>query len=319
MNTSVANAYEEEIDLIDLFWSVFEKWKLIVVFSIIGAVLVGGLMTVKDQKAYQDKLAPYVDTTVSDEKKIEQLYEITSSEREMVELLSTTTNGNKVTMSMLNDLVTAEKSLTANQKKYYNAIIEEAGSVEKAREKAFADAIGEPAPGLSLKFILVGFVLGAFGICAVVGMKYIFSNRLVNGEEMQNRFGGVLFGSLTKKSLRNRKKAIGSMEEQLLRIATRVELYCKQNDLTKIALIGSSFERLDQSLMDKLAEPLRKSDIDVIKLGNIYQNADALNEAVKIGKAVVLEGAGVSVRKEIEEVIMTANQFEVDLLGSIVF
>ena len=109
------------------------------------------------------------------------------------------------------------------------------------------------------------------------------------------------------------------MEEQLLRIATRVELYCKQNDLTKIALIGSSFERLDQSLMDKLAELLRKSDIDVIKLGNIYQNADALNEAVKIGKAVVLEGAGVSVRKEIEEVITAANQFKVDLPGSIVF
>ena len=108
------------------------------------------------------------------------------------------------------------------------------------------------------------------------------------------------------------------MEEQLLRIATRVELYCKQNDLTKIALIGSSFERLDQSLMDQLSELLHKSDIDVIKLGNIYQNADVLNEAVKIGKAVVLEGAGVSVRKEIEEVIMTANQFKVDLPGSIV-
>lgn len=317
MNTCATNAYEEEIDLIDLFWSVFEKWKLIVVFSIIGAVLVGGLMTVKNQKAYQDKLAPYVDTTVSDEKKIEQLYEITSSEREMVELLSTTANGNKVSMSMLNDQLTAEKSLTANQKKYYNAILE-VGSVEKAREKALADVISEPAPGLSLKFILVGFVLGAFGVCAVVGLKYIFSNRLVNGEEMQNRFGGVLFGSLTKKSLRNRKNTIGTMEVQLLRIATRLELYCKQNDITKIALIGSSFERLDQILMDKLTELLCKSDIDVIKLGNIYQNADALNEAVKIGKAVVLEGAGVSVRKEIDEVIMTANQFKVDLPGSIV-
>ena len=318
MNTCGTNVYEEEIDLIDLFWNLLEKWKLMVVFAVIGAVLVGGLMTVKNQKAYQDKLAPYVDTTVSDEKKIEQLYEITSSEREMVELLSTTTNGNKVTMSMLNDQLTAEKSLTANQKKYYNAILE-AGFVEKAREKALADVISEPAPGLSLKFILVGFVLGAFGVCAVVGLKYIFSNRLVNGEEMQNRFGGILFGSLTKKSLRNRKKAIGSMEEQLLRIATRVELYCKQNDLTKIALIGSSFDQLNQNHLDKLTELLSKSDIEAIRLGNIDQNADALNEAAKIGKAVVVEGIGISVRREIEKVIMAANQFKVDLPGSIVF
>ena len=317
MNTCATNVYEEEIDLIDLFWNLLEKWKLMVVFAVIGAVLVGGLMTVKDHKAYQDKLAPYVDTTVSDEKKIEQLYEITSTEREMVELLSTTTNRNKVTMSMLNDQLTVEKSLTANQKKYYNAIIEEAGSVEKAREKALADVISEPAPGLSLKFILVGFVLGAFGVCAVVGLKYIFSNRLVNGEEMQNRFGGILFGSLTKKSLRNRKKAIGSMEEQLSHIATRLELYCKQNDITKIALIGSSFDQLNQNHLDKLTELLSKSDIEAIRLGNIDQNADALNAAAKIGKAVVVEGIGISVRREIEKVIMAANQFKVDLPGCI--
>ena len=73
MNTCGTNVYEEEIDLIDLFWNLLEKWKLMVVFAVIGAVLVGGLMTVKDHKAYQDRLAPYVDTTVSDEKKIEEL------------------------------------------------------------------------------------------------------------------------------------------------------------------------------------------------------------------------------------------------------
>ena len=39
MNTCGTNVYEEEIDLIDLFWNLLEKWKLMVVFAVIGAVL----------------------------------------------------------------------------------------------------------------------------------------------------------------------------------------------------------------------------------------------------------------------------------------
>ncbi len=52
MNNTVTTSREsKEINLIDLFWYIFSKWKTLLVWAVIGMVLVGGYKTVSDMRS----------------------------------------------------------------------------------------------------------------------------------------------------------------------------------------------------------------------------------------------------------------------------
>lgn len=320
MNNYKPNEYEQEIDLIDLFWKLLEKWKMIIALALVGAVLVGARTYVKDAANVNKKMAQLISTETSLDEKVQTLCELTVSERQYAELVvkkakdCTSKKYDTEDLSQLNNMV---KALSTQQKSYYNTLFE-ADDIESAKQEIVNQAIQDLKVQLSAKNILLGFVLGAFVGCAFIGMKYIFSNRLLNADEMKNRFGGILFGSMEVKNRSNRKKDIGTPEEQLENIVTRVELYCKQNNISKLALISSAINAMNQEYVNSIIEKVNAAGVELINLGNVHENADKLRECIALGKAIVMEGVGTSKYQEIENLIVTANEYKIDLLGSIV-
>ena len=152
-----------------------------------------------------------------------------------------------------NNVIGKEEALSEAQETYYE-LIKDSASVNEAKKTLVEKAVAEKKSQISIKYLLMGLFGGLVVSCGFWGLRYIFSNRLLDAEEMQNRFGGILFGFLEQKSLRNRKKLIAPKDQQLEAIAARIELYCKQNGIEKIGLIGSSTELLHGEEVKKIKE-----------------------------------------------------------------
>lgn len=315
MNNYKPNEYEQEIDLIDLFWKLLEKWKMIIALAIILAILLGVGTYTKDSMKNQTELNALASSSV--DTNVEHLCGITASERRFTEILVGKAKEGLEDVEEMSNINTMIKALSTNQKDYYNILFEN-GDIEVAKQEIVSNAIANTKANLSAKYVLLGFVLGGFIGCAIVGVKYIFSNRLLNTDEMKNRFGGMIFGALVVKNMSNRKKTIPTTEEQLENIATRIELYCKQNEITKVALLSSDISAMNDEYVKTITDKVIASGVEVVNLGNIHEKSDALRSCIEIGKAIVLEGVGISKYKEIENLIVTANEYKVDLLGSVV-
>ena len=215
------------------------------------------------------------------------------------------------------DVIGKEEALSEAQETYYE-LIKDSNSVDKEKKTLVEKAVAEKRSQISIKYLLMGLFGGLVVSCGFWGLRYIFSNRLLDAEEMQNRFGGILFGFLEQKSLRNHKREIVPKDQQLEAIAVRIELYCKQKGIEKIGLIGSSTELLHGEEVKKIKDFLSALGVDVQVIGNVYLDVEALKKGIDVGKAIVVEGTGVSIYGEMENLIQKSIEYNIELLGSVV-
>lgn len=215
------------------------------------------------------------------------------------------------------DVIGKEEALSEAQETYYE-LIKDSNSVDKEKKTLVEKAVAEKRSQISIKYLIMGLFGGLVVSCGFWGLRYIFSNRLLDAEEMQNRFGGILFGFLEQKSLRNHKREIVPKDQQLEAIAVRIELYCKQKGIEKIGLIGSSTELLHGEEVKKIKDFLSALGVDVQVIGNVYLDVEALKKGIDVGKAIVVEGTGVSIYGEMENLIQKSIEYNIELLGSVV-
>lgn len=200
-------------------------------------------------------------------------------------------------------------------------------------EKMSGESEEEEVPSFSIKYLILGAIMGGFLVCLWIVCKMIFSVKLQNPEEIRNLYGARLFGEITvhgrKKrflstiddkimALKNRKKKKMTADQQIKVLSANIALSCKQQGIDCIYLTGSEYEEMDKTILDKLKKELSMQHIKVKDGGSISYDADSLQSGIEIGHIVFVEQTGQSIYDEIYNEINLVKEQHRDILGFVV-
>lgn len=184
----------------------------------------------------------------------------------------------------------------------------------------------------SLKYLLLGFIIGSFLACFVVALMYIFDARLRNEKELQEFYGLRIFGILdrtpsSKKlfsfvdrcldSLSGRKR--GVLEEELEIAMTNLMVTCKKSGLDKLFFTTElHLDESEQKLVNQIVARMKKEGFEVVFEVNMMQNTMALMQMSKIGKVVLVEKAKQTKYHELEHELILCKEQDADVIGVVV-
>lgn len=204
--------------------------------------------------------------------------------------------------------------------------------VEEGEEDTEVQEVVPVHPSFSVKYMILGFIVGIFLACVWIVLEVLFSSRIQETEEITMLYGVRSLGELTveeqKKKifgmidafilkLKKRNQKQMTREQQMRIICSNLEIGCKKEGLDKIYLTGSEIEKVDQSWLSDLKTAMSSVGITVCSGENVVYDARSLKEMAKIGHVVLVEQAGVSLYKEVEKEIKMAKDNGVEIMGSI--
>ncbi len=234
-------AYEEEteIDLKDLIVCILRKWKSIVLWMIVFALVLGAYKLIVGPKDSSAQLTEEQQTTISnDESAIEsakvniesrqplideyndrlgmyqemladyedELQEADADDR--VQILSNIADLNDIIMSVQQSRSNVQQEINNNNSAITTAQ-EEIDSIQQTVEEEQPSRTKE-----TIKFAIIGAILGAFLVCAYVAIRYIFANRLRTNDELK-MLGIRVLGSLYDPRAARKKGANGLIDRTL--------------------------------------------------------------------------------------------------------
>ncbi len=234
---------------------------------------------------------------------------------------------------ILNDIATMKKTLSDEKEKlsdverqYYNLLASE----EDVEEEAVPETT--LAPGISVKYVLLGAVMAAFLYAFVLFMIYIFTAKIRSTDNLQELYNipqlGMipadknhkkLFGFVDRwiLSLRNHNKRQFTSEEALELASVAIKMSAGKEALNEICLMGCGLKERSLDVCEKMKVQLEKENIQVHILSNVLYDAQAMGELEKMKGAVLVEGAGSTLYQEIVEELKILNRQEIRVLGGI--
>lgn len=224
-------------------------------------------------------------------------------------LASTKTNADK-----------ALKELTATQKTYYD-MAKEGSNLQDA-------VITSGGASFSKKYPALGFILGAFIVCAWIACKAIFSSKLQNKDELESYYHLRMLGSFESQrkyrgldklfyNLRHCREKKLSKEERLEIISSNIALLCNKNQLKEVSITGTCILEANRPLFEAVAESLKNKGIEASVEESIIYNTLALRNVAATGVAVIMEQVDVSSYKEIANELSTFKSNDITLLGCV--
>ena len=172
----------------------------------------------------------------------------------------------------------------------------------------------EEEPGFSIKFVILGALVGIFLACAWIACKMLFAVKLQNSGEIRSMFGIRLFGEIAISSekkrflsvidkwilaIKNRRKKSMSMEKQMKVVAANVALSCRQQGIECIYMTGSEYEKIDTEVLGKIKKELISQGVKVKEGENMFYDAVSLQNGIEVGNILFVEQKGLSIYDEI--------------------
>ena len=240
------------------------------------------------------------------------------------------------------DLANAQKAVTDLIKSYQDQITTMTSAMTEEQLKAVdsevadesdskteaEDAVVATTPVFSKKYVILGFVMGIFLAALYLVCVAVLSNKLQEAEELvrfyklrqfgiltQNKGSKGLTGFLLRIKYRNQKMLSADASVQLA--ISNIELYCKNEGITKVFLTGSEIERVDKTTITKIVEGLGAKGIQTVYGENICYDAAAMREASEAGHVVLVEITDVSIYQEIEKELRMLKDWNVDVAGCV--
>jgi hypothetical protein len=195
-------------------------------------------------------------------------------------------------------------------------------------DKEESAAVQVAAPALSKKYVVLGFVMGVFLAALYLVCIAVLSNKLQAAEELVRYYKMRQFGIITREQrtkgitgfllrIKYRNQKMLSPEASLQMASSNIELYCKNEGITKLFLTGSEIERMKKEWITKLTEYLKASGIQVVYGENICYDSAAMREASEAGHVVLVEITDASIYQEIEKELRMLKDWNVDVIGCV--
>ena len=226
-----------------------------------------------------------------------------------------------------------EAGFNENEKQYIKAYLSEKKKSGQDVENIQVESIVKTAPCVSKKMIVVGFVIGVILVCVWTMLKYIFTGKLRSSDDLIEYYQLQLFGIQTNKynggmpkgidkliyniECRNRKKL--DIEEQKKVIISSISLRCQQSNIQEVIITGTDIENIDIGYLDEIKSGLTENGITVTIEDNIYYYPEALQNAAKVKNIIIIETVDSSIEKEIENILLKAKEYSINVMGAVVF
>lgn len=227
-----------------------------------------------------------------------------------------------------NQLNTLKNNMTETQLEVLGVSVADEDAEENEGSAASANLAEPVKPGFSIKYLILGFLVGAFLAVLWVCAKVIFSSTLQSSEELSDLYGVRLLGCIRKEEkvskidefllkLKNRKRKKLSKEAAENILISNLELACRAENIQKIFLTGTEIEHVEKAWITAFTEKMQNVGIEVVYGENVCYSAAALRDAVEIGTAVLLEQSNQSIYDEISKEMKMLKEQNVRILGGI--
>lgn len=236
------------------------------------------------------------------------------------ELLDKKSNISSTLSSLKTQLNNLKSDMTGDQLKIFDVEAE----LEEEKE----------AQGFSVRYFVLGGLIGLFLACAWIAYKIIFASKLQSAEEIRSLYGIRLLGEVEEPDgkkkrflsvldnlflrMKNKGKKKIPAQQQIKVLSASIILSCKQQGIDCIYITGSRYGELDSRVLDDLKKELSAQNIKVREGDNIKHDAVSLQEGIDTGKLLFVEQIGKSVYDEIYDEIQLAGELNADILGVVV-
>ncbi len=178
------NIYEDEIDLKELLYVIFKKWRGLIVCALVFAALAGGykFMSFSRSDAEETAREEYEKTLEDTDRQKNDLEAQINSDETMLEIIEEYIANVNTKRVSAEDLALISDNMLSVQNRL------------KSNTQALEDLMDQEEPELVIpssgaaKYTVLGFVLGGFlGVFAVC-VAYLMSDKVRNLKELQRRF-----------------------------------------------------------------------------------------------------------------------------------
>ncbi len=246
-----------------------------------------------------------------------------------------------------NNLISREYSLQTQ----LNALNNSLGNAEKEYIEVYADGKDEKkvakkdneeeesvakdksSTGISIKFAIIGAIVGVFLVCMWELMRYLLSGKLHTVDTLSEFYGLRFFGVQPVSDKTNKKKGVDKLLYKLENgkkkeltpkaqkeiISSGIKLALDQQDIKEIVLTGTDMEKVDESYLNELKEELAKDGVKTSIEKNIYYYPEALKKATEIKNVILFETIDMSIECEIENILQKASEYDIRVLGVVAF
>lgn len=184
----------------------------------------------------------------------------------------------------------------------------------------------------TVKFMLVGLVIGALLAGFLLMLFYLVSNKLQNTNRFEREYGIKLLGHITMElgckrwfgfvdhwvyQLEEGAYANLSIDEQIGIVVANIKaVICENESLKKVMLVGTISEKDVNTLCTILTEKI--GNIEFSSYKQIIISAASLEELKDYDGVLFIEKRGVSISKFIQGEIELVSSRKVDILGAVV-
>lgn len=196
------------------------------------------------------------------------------------------------------------------------------------------DNLGEDLPtktGISKKYAVLGFLIGAFFVCVAVALRYVFHACLKNEKELQEFYGLRIFGSLHSSDApkrlfsfvdrgldRIRGKQKRDLQQQMDLTVANLLVTCKRAKLEKVFLTASvHLNEEEAKLLDRVMKQMKKESIEVVFGENMIRNKESFMQMSEIGQVVLVEKVEWTPYQDLEKELILCHEQEANVLGVI--
>ena len=215
----------------------------------------------------------------------------------------------------------------SSEKQYLNFLIEKKLNPEAAPEPV------SQSRHISKKYILVGALLGLILAAIVIVIKYIATNSVKTGREMEENFGLQILGwfdgkdSFYKKrktkldkwlrSLRNKKADQVPYEEMVDLVATKIHIEAEKRETHQVCMILDGNVSGDTDFIEAVRQKIGEEP-KITVISNILQQSGELVGLSDKDGAVLIGQIGKSRFDDIRSICALCENYHVNVIGSII-
>lgn len=228
----------------------------------------------------------------------------------------------------ISELKTQYDTLTAN----FNAVQKQVLSRVEAEDSNQTEETSMKA-SVSKKYVLLGFVLGAFLSALWMVLSYIFNKNLKNAQEVQDMYGIRILGTVGQEEDKEKRflsgvdrwlekkqrKEIWTLEEERELILTNLSITCKKENLSKVLFTSSlHLNEKDKETIYFFIEKLETLGITAVLEENMMRNVKAFEQMSEIENVILIEKAGVTSYEALEKQLVICSEQGAAILGAMI-
>jgi hypothetical protein len=177
----------------------------------------------------------------------------------------------------------------------------------------------------SLKYFVLGLLVGAFLMCGAYFLIYILANKLDGDDDFEGVYGTYLIGTIPGKDygkalykLQHIGKRTFNFDDSIKLISKRIKMSAQKEGVSCIGILGCGIKKHNEMASNEIIAALKNDYIDAMLIDDPLYDPMSTEMLSKVDRVILLEKIGVTYRTEIWKEIEMIKKFGIRLDGIVI-